>query len=360
MDLMTGTYDYEGLKRKYSNFKVPAAKLKIGGSELLSMKGVLLERIQVHLSLQTAGSAEIVLTSLYDYKNRSFDSSVKSKTVLGKEVEVELGYGSSTTMVFKGFLASVRVEFDVDDGITYHIMALDARRLMMSDNSHAVVYDVKNYSDAVKKVLKRYSKLCTAKVDATTDSLTAPVYQRGSDYDFIVNDLIGGGKTDREFFIVADKVYFRKPKSTSAPVLSLGIASGLKQFYREAFYLNQKVQVIGYQPDSKNEIKGEASAKAADSQVNALSETGVTVRISPECDTADKAKKKASALADELKDKSQNAGGTCIGLPELVPGRYLKVEKVDSLVNHKYYLKTVVHQYSQDGFSTSFEAGGWG
>lgn len=359
MDLMTGSYDYEVLKKKYKNFTVPAAKLKIGGSEILSMKGVLLEKIQVHLSLQTAGSAEIILSSLYDYKNRSFDSSVKSKTVLGKQVEVELGYGSTTTMIFKGFLASVRMEFDVDDGITYHIMALDARRLMMSDNSHAVVYDVKNYSDAVKTVLKRYSKLCTAKVDATSDSLTIPVCQRGSDYDFIVKDLIGSGKADREFFIVADKVYFRKPKSSSAPVLSLGIASGLKRFYREAFYLNQKIQVIGYQTDSKKEIKGEATAKASGSQVNALGETGVTVRISPECDTAEKAKKKASALAGDLKDKSQDAGGTCIGLPELVPGRYLKIEKVDNLVNHKYYLKTVVHQFSEDGFTTSFEAGGW-
>lgn len=359
MDLMTGTYSYEVLKKKYGNFAVPAARVKIGGSEILSMKGILLERIQVHLSLQTAGSAEITLTSLYNYQNRSFDSSVKSKTILGKEVQVELGYGSSTVMIFKGFLASVRVEFDVEDGITYHITALDARRLMMSDNSHARVYEVKNYSDAVKTVLKRYSRLCTAKVDATSDSLTTPVFQRGSDYDFIVNDLIGSGKADREFFIVADKVYFRKTKSTSTPVLSLGITSGLRHFSREAFYLNQKVLVVGYQPDGKNEIKGEAMAKAADSQVSALSETGVTVRISPECDTSDKAKKKASALADDLKDKSQNAGGTCIGLPELVPGRYLKIEKVDSLVNHKYYLKTVIHQYGGDGFSTSFETGGW-
>ena len=54
---------------------------------------------------------------------------MKDLAVLGKEVEVSLGYVSSFQKVFKGFLASVEMTLDAEDGITVEFTALDVRWL---------------------------------------------------------------------------------------------------------------------------------------------------------------------------------------------------------------------------------------
>ncbi len=360
MDLMSGSYSFEVLQKKYGNFLIPAAKLKIGGSNLLELTGVMVESIQITLSLKAAGCAYFYVTSGYDYKNGSFDSALKSKVVLGKEVSVELGYGSSLVTVFKGFVAAVGTEFDVDTGVSYSITAMDARRLMQTDNLRIIRYNVKHYSDAVSEVLKRYKKLCTPVVDATTENLEGhPLAQSSSDYDFIVNKIIGEGKADREFFIVADKAYFRKPRGSSSPVVTLGVGSGLKSFQKNSIYLNEKIQVIGREEGTHKILVGESTAKAADQQVAALSEPGIYQMAAPDCHVQGELKARAAALADREKAKNQQASAVCVGIPEIVPGRYLKIERLDSTVNRSYYITEVIHEYNRSGFTTKIEMEGW-
>ena len=57
--------------------------------------------------------------------------------------------------------------------------------------------------------------------------------------------------------------------------------------------------------------------------------------------------------------KSQKAEISCIGLPEIIPGRYLKIERVDSLMNRKYYITRVTHRFDRNGFLTDIETEGW-
>ena len=49
----------------------------------------------------------------------------------------------------------------------------------------------------------------------------------------------------------------------------------------------------------------------------------------------------------------------CIGLPEILPGRFVKIDRVDSLANKKYYVTRVTHTYDRSGFTTRLEAEGW-
>lgn len=359
-DLMKGTYTYSKLEKDYGNFVIPAAKLKVGGSNILGLSGLTVESIQVKLSLKAAGSAVFTVSSVYDYKNRSFDSSLKSKIILGKEVEVELGYGSKTTVVFKGFIASVGMDFDVESGISYQITALDARRLMMSDNNRILEHKGANYSAIVKDVLKRYKKLCKAQVEDTSEKLEdRPVAQNSSDYDFIVNRIIGEGKVDREFFIVADTAYFRKPRGTASPLMTLGIGQGLKSFQRNAVYLDQEIQVVGRQAGTSTVLTGTASAKSKDKQTAALGDSGILVITAPECLGQADLTARAKAKAQELQNQNSQASASCVGLAEIVPGRYIKIDKVDDTIDNTYYITDVTHSYSRGGFVTKFEMEGW-
>lgn len=359
-DLMTATYDYSSLQKKYKGFAVPAAKVVIGGTDLMAMKEAHVTSLEVVLSIEGAGSARVVLGNCYDYKNGSFQAKLKNLAVLGKTVEVSLGYGSSLLTVFKGFLFSTGMVLDAEEGISFEIMALDVRRLMMSDNFHAAEHSIKNYSDAVTTIMKRYQKLCTAKIENTSENFQDGVIrQNASDYDFIVRDLIGSGLVEREFFVVADKAYFRKPRSVSSVLLTLGIGKGLIRFSRNAEYENQKFLVCGFDPVSGKAVEGSAVSKATDSLTDALGGAGERIIMDPACISSAQAGNMAKNLAAIALAKRQRAEGSCVGLPEIIPGRFLKLERVDSQMNQKYYVTRVTHTYDEDGFLTAFETEGW-
>lgn len=360
MGLMDAAYTYSALQKKYGNFVIPAAKLKIGGSDVLGVTGITVESISVVLSLEAAGSASFSIGTQYDYKNSSFDVDLTDKVVLGKTVTVELGYGSSTSTVFKGYIASIGIAFDIESGLVYSIVAMDARRLMMTDNKRIRQYkEVNHYSDVVTEVLKRYKSLCTAVIDDTTEDLKGgPVSQNSSDYDFIQNKIIKEGKADREFFIVADKVYFRTPKGSTTAVVKLGVAEGLKSFHRNVDYLNQKFQVIGKDETSNAILTGEATAKSSGNISSAVSAEGIVQVPAPDCHVQGELKARAEKMAKEAKGEKYQAEAVCVGLPELVPGRFLGIEKVDSSVNGNYYVTEIRHSYSRGGFTTSIKMEG--
>ncbi|MEG0564903.1 MAG: hypothetical protein RR590_01590, partial [Hungatella sp.] len=283
----------------------------------------------------------------------------KDVAVLGKKVEVELGYGSKTLLVFKGFLASVDVGFDIETGITFRITAMDARRLMMTDNYHSVGYTEKKYSEIIEKILKRYSALCKAEVKASTVELLEPVSQESSDYDFITGRLSEKENDGMEFFIVADTAYFRKKKENKAPLMSLGIGIGLKTFERSIVYLDREIEIQGDRGSGEKEILGKATAKGKEKQEKALGDPGLTVIKMMDVKSDQEAKSTAGAYAKALEDENQQASGSCTGLPEIVPGRFLKIEGTDSMLDKKYYVTEVNHLIGQSGFLTSFEMNGW-
>lgn len=249
---------------------------------------------------------------------------------------------------------------DAEEGIFLEFTAMDVRWLMMTDNFHIREHKITNYSDAVGTILKRYQKLCTAVVDATSENFKEGlIYQRASDYDFITKDLIESGKTKREFFVVADKAYFRKPKSADSSMLTLGIGKGLIQFSRTAQYENQTIHVLGFDSSSHTMTEGKAVSKASDKQMDVLGSAGERMITDTSCETDAQAKNKAEALSERFLAKRQRAEGRCIGLPELIPGRFIKLERVDAQMNHKYYITQVTHTYDEDGFYTDFIMEGW-
>lgn len=360
-DLMKDTYTFQSLKKKYKNFLAPAVKFLIGGSDVAQLKEAHVRSVEAVLSLDCAGSARIVLGDCYDYKNASFAQALKNLAVLGRKVELSLGYGSKFQKVFTGFLASAETTVDAEEGISLALTALDVRRLMMTDNFHIKEHVIRNYSDAVRDIMKRYAKLCSAQIEDTDENFEdGRIRQSASDYDFIVKDLIKSGRTDREFFVVADKAYFRRPRSVSSALLSLGLGSGLLYFRRNAEYENQTIRVMGFDPASGQTVEGTAASRAVDSQMDALGGPGERLIVDPACASSSQASARAQALADGRLAAAQKAEGICVGLPELAPGRFISLERVDSMMDHKYYITRVTHTYDGEGFRTNFQIEGWG
>lgn len=356
-DLMTDTAKYESLENKYGNFMVPSIKILANGTDIISKNDLSVTELTVTLSLESAGMAVFKVSDTYDIEKHSFDSKIKGLFKLGTVLEIAVGYLSATTPVFKGYIAGLGTEFYDDPTLVVKLM--DARKLMMTSGIRKQLYDDKNYSDIFKKVMGRYSKLCSIETEATSDNLTAPVSQSTSDYNFVKNELLKKGKSEREFFILYDKAYFRKPCANKTPIMSVHFGRELLSFSTMADYLDTEIEIIGYDPVNSKSISSKKTVKSDESQTPVLTPSQQQFFIDPDADSEEKTKIRASYIADKMKMDSCFAEGELIGLPEIVPGRFLKVEDLDDLVDKSYYLSEVTHNWTEARFRTSFEARGW-
>lgn len=356
-DLMTDTCTYDSLVNKYANFHVPAIRLYVDGSDAVQDLGLTVQSLEITLSLSTASTAVIHITDLYDLETRTLDSKVKNKFKLGTVVEVGIGYVSEIQKVLKGYVAALRAEFGENTCLV--VTVADVRQLMMTGGMHHALHNVSNYSDAVSTILEEYSKLCTAEIDATDDQLDRPFSQRSTDYDFITKELIAGGRCEREFLVVGGTAYFRKIGKEKEAICSMELGRELREFEVESGYTDLQVNVTGYSQQEQNTFTASASAKSTEAQSSLMTQTPIHNIVDPEADTQDKADLRARVYAGGRVAMGQKGRGVCVGLPELVPGRYVKIAIPEEMANKKFYIKNVTHKIDKEGFTTEFETGGW-
>jgi len=356
-DLMSASFDYTALEAKYGNFVVPAFKIKSMGMDLVTTRDLSVVELEITLSLDAAGMVIIKIADAYDPDSHSFNSAVKNAFKLGTVMEVEIGYLSYTTSVFKGFVAGLGAEFDEHPLLVVKLM--DARYLMMTGGVQRVLYSEKNYSDVFKKVMGKYARLCSVECEATSDKLESPISQSANDYDFVREELLKKGKSEREFFIFGDKVYFRTPHKNKTPLMTVNYGRELLRFAMMEDYIDTNVEGIGYNTAEAKEITARAAAKSSGAMTSVMTPAPTQYFIDADADSAAKAKTRAGAIADRMAEQKCIASGEMIGLPEIIPGRYLAVTALDKMADRKYYITEVVHSLTDSRFITRFESKGW-
>ncbi len=351
------------LSKKYREFDVPTFKIKIDGSEV-SLKDLTIKNVEVHLSTGfEASMCHFEVYEIYDLDERAFKTAQTGKFDLGKTVEIYLGY-IETVLVFKGYIESVKAVFSEQDYPHLYIECLDVKGLMMH-GIKSTVMNFTNYSEAVNKILGTYGSLAGTKTVDSSTTLKREIQQnKETDYAFLCRL---ARTVNFEFFVSAGKVYFRKPAySDTIPTVTLEWGSVLLEFEQErnlAKYVS-KVTVKGYDDNEHKVVESTASSstkvgsgsKKPESLASTLS-ASKTVIIDYEINTVDEAKDRAEA---ELNQRSMNfiiGYGRCIGLPEIVPGKFVEIKKLDTSVDNKYYVTKVIHKINNGEYRTEFEAG---
>ena len=357
-DLMTQSFSYASLSKTYDGFAAPLLQVTVNGTELVTKLNMPVDSVQIKLSLSAANMAILKIGPIYDEESHSFSKEIKGKFSLGTVVELAVGYQSSAEKVFKGYVAMLGAEFGPRHYLVVTLM--DARRLMMKSGSRQVLHDVKNYSDAVSTILKDYTSLGKAVVDATSDKLEHPVSQSQNDYRFITQELIASGKVDREFFVFADKIYFRKPRGTTSPVLSLKPEEALLSLAVQEEYENLQVEVIGYDPKKQTALTAKKPVSAGKNLKKLGGATPTLTLTDAEADTQEKVNARAKTLAQTKGWQKQTGSGTTLGMPQIVPGRYLEIKDLEpDYGDHKYYITDVTHEMNGTHFLTQFAFEGW-
>jgi phage protein D len=352
-DLMSDTYTFSDLAGQYGNFRVPAVKVFVGGSDPLRGSTGSISQLRIALSLAKASAVTFRITGAYDPKNRNFRDDLKSKFTLGKTMEAQIGYQSNLLTVFKGYIASV--EIHMEETVYLSITAVDARRLMMESAGRIRIHQKEKYSEIVSEILGDYATLCTAEVETTGEAKKAGKKQHESDYAFVRRLAKQAGK---EFFLVGEKAYFRTPRKVNAPIITLEYGVSLLSFAAQSEYRNLQVIACGYDPKEQTAIyaKEEAVSK---NQTNVTGSPQVRLITEADAQTPNELSIRAKWEADKQRWKAQVGSGKSIGLPCLVPGRFIKIDHADGDWNQRYYLTEVMHLFDQDGYRTEFQTEGW-
>jgi phage protein D len=358
LKLDSGQFTADGLDKKYKSFFTPSFEILVNGSKLGNE--VLITNIRVENSLEgSADSCLFHVTKVFDINTNDF-LGLDDVFVLGKPVEISLGYEDKLVPVFQGYITSVTVEFSGDEPPGLLIRGMDMSYLMMK-GSKSKSWSEKKYSDIVKDIAGTYGM--KTKIDATATKYNTVSQNQIDDYHFIqyLAELV-----HYDFFVVGKTLYFRKPLTEMTPVVDLQYGSILYSLSIDMNIADQITEVTVRGWDNKELKVVEASATTV-TKLGSNSKTGKDIlaaqgsykeHVYTNIDSQEEAKTHAEAVLNKRSMKLISGQGECAGIPEIRAGRYLKLSGIGAKLSQPYYIVASTHVFNENGYVTRFQVGG--
>jgi hypothetical protein len=360
--------DYRGLQDKYKGFSAAEAKIELNGKPFAQkQKKAFVADIYVDLSCGFEASvARFRIYNAYDRTNLSYDfDSVKKQAILGASMKIWLGWSGELEPIFTGFIASVDFAFDPDEPPYIEITGMDAKGAMMA-SAYAAQLMARSYGAAVREVLQRVAgdKMKSAEiiegiyVSDTPDSTSA---QPGaatetiemvseSDYEFIVK---AAKKFNYEFFVDRGAVVFRKARSVPTVLASLSARKGIISWHVNYSLTGmvEKIEVRSMDPGTGKIISAKGSNKetlSTSGKAKALVRGSRRVYIDPTVFSQEQAKARLDSLMTQMSYRLGSLECECLGIPELVPGRFVEID-IGSPGDNAFYITNVIHDFPSTG-----------
>ena len=176
-----------------------------------------------------------------------------------------------------------------------------------------------------------------------------------SDYEFVVK---AAKKFNFEFFVDRGTVYFRKAKSNRQVLMELGSGSGIISFHVEYSITG----IVGSIEARAMDAGGGQVISAKETFSNNLS-TGSTagglvskgrkVLIDPTISSQAQADARVASLMERMSYRLGTLEAECIGIPDLVPGRFIRLSGLGAPADNTFYITSVVHEYrDENGYRT--------
>ena len=367
------SFEYDKLYEKYKGFYLPRVLITLGGTDVTGIKDVHVTPADLDVELTCDYKASIATFSLKgiydDATGAYYTDKLKKSIALGTDVLIELGYDDKVREVFRGYIA--RVEFvctgGIEEGVRMiRITAMDVKGQMMA-NSTSKRLKAKYYCDAVKEIFEGgpYQDMKKRKIISDISVANTPDKPEGggndkedrriemvaeSDYEFVVK---AAKRFNYEFFSIGGNIAFRKAKANSEPLIEL--SSYCFESYEMGYDITGLVETVNVRTvdvgkgsrisvDKKNTNKISLGSKA-----KPLVKGQIFAYLDPTSTTQDEAKIRAQALLDEMSYRLGTITATLPGLPEIVPGRFIKTVKMGEGASNTWYVTDVTHMMSEEG-----------
>jgi hypothetical protein len=347
---------YQALSALYGGFQTPTMKVLVNDnvfSLLLSAVGadVMTEEITVTLKRNAASSAVFSMANCYSPTIRKFTTTINT----GSKLCILFGYGSVLRPVFKGFVESI--SYELSDKPQIRVEAYDAVKLMMDSGDTVKTWENDGfYLETIKEIMDDYSDICPFPVTniLPTTKMHGQLTQKSNGYKYVKDVLCR--YCDRELIVKGGSAYLVNPYLQFGKLTDLIYGDGLTSFSYSPSYKKVQVDVTG---DSLSGAKATSSVKTADTYKSSMNEPQ-KISVTAPLKTAADCKLYAERVAFENIREAQQASGSCIGIPDIVPGVGLGVLGVDTRwLGKTLYVDTATHTFNTSGYTTSFEIRGW-
>ena len=376
------SYDFSELANKYDKFSHPVVVLKIENKDFSKNKDSLgVSDIEVELtSGYEASIASFTIYNCFDVQKSKFNISAVEKYIrLGSSVSIALGYSSEALEVFCGFVTRVNFLYPEDDMPGIKVTAMDVKGVMMASN-YSRQLTATCYSEAVKEIFQKpaYTKLQEDEIIRKVSIADTPDKEEGapgggagagaqkasdrtmemvceSDYEFVVR---AAKKYNYEFFTECGTVLFRSAKSDTEVLIELSPRNGIRSIDVEYDMtgLVQSIEARGMDVGKGKVISAKKdfsnSISTGNDAVKYIKKSA-KVYIDPTITSDKEAQNRVDFLMDDISYRFGTLECDCIGIPELLPGRFIKLTDIGYPPENEFYIVTVRHRLLDDrGFET--------
>ncbi len=358
-----GSYTFQALSSKYEDFRGPAFTIKVDDTVLNSAE-MPIASLEVELNATGAASGcHFSVESLYDFAQSKWINNLAKTIQVGAKLEVLGGYVKQE-VIFYGYVDEFSMEYSGSAPPRLAVTGIDGFGYLMS--CQEPIYGGKKKPQKVvediltKAVSAGYAK---SKTVGSLEGFDVPVVKEKMD-DFKYLRLLSQ-RYCMSLFSVAGELIFDNVVSNSSPLISFTVGMGLLNFQRRLSLQGQvgEVEIWGRDINQKfikgvaNSISIGGSGKSAVELAPKFKQTAVReyneyVRTEKECVEL------AQARLDHLALNFVSGQGTCVGIPELIPGRYISVKGLDDDTEGSYFLSAVRHRFTREGYFTEFEVKG--
>lgn len=172
-----------------------------------------------------------------------------------------------------------------------------------------------------------------------------------SDYEFVVK---AAKKNNYEFYTECGVVYFRKAKSDTKILMSIGPGRGLRSLdiSYDITGLVDKVIARGTDAGKAKVITAQQKRSgklSKGNKANALLKGSQKVFLDPSITSQEEAEERARSLTEEMSYRLGSLQCNTVGLPELHPGHFIKMKGLGTAADNIFYVDRVRHILSDDG-----------
>ena len=356
------SYTFALLQTKYKEFTSPGFEITVDGKELSAEK-YHITNVEVEISAGgTAGGCTFSIEGQYDYKNSKWENNAAKIIKPGAKLIVKVGYETKKE-VFYGYIDEYSIEFGRDGTPRINVNGLDGLGYLM--NMCEPIYAGKKKPKQIVQMILQKSQAAgfakSIKVGTLSGFETPIIKEQIDDWNFLN---MMAQRYGVSLFAVDGELIFDKVITKTSPIITLTLGKNIKSFTKRVSLAHQvgKVEVLGRDVNQKP-IKGEASSvsvgsgKSAADYVRGLKDSVVRERTEF-AQTQEECKTLAQNRLNSIAMGFVTGEGECVGIPELIPGRYIKIDGADDDTNGSYFISKVVHRISTEEYITSFEVKG--
>ncbi|MFN0275878.1 MAG: type VI secretion system tip protein VgrG [Chitinophagales bacterium] len=330
--------------------------IKINGVEV--PYSIVATSIYVHKELNRIAYAKLKISD-GDPSAENFPISNEEYFIPGNEIEIEIGYRSDNTVVFKGIITSHANK--ISSTSSELIIECKDKVVKLTIGKKNKYYENVTDSDIADEIIASYGLESEVETSAITHKQA--VQYNSTDWDFLVSrmDVIGN------ICLTDDgKIIIKKPDLTAAPVLDLLFGATILEYNAEIDARTQfnEVKSITWDPAAQETVEETADdpgvqelgnlSNSVLADVIGLESNELIHSVKPETNAA-----KEWANAKLLKSRLAKMRGKvkCIGFPGVKPGDVISLNGVGERFSGPVFVSAVKHDFVRGDWTTEISFG---